>query len=58
MSRGVIHFGDNSKPACRPNEPFAYTAWSTYDRNRVTCKRCLAWIEKTRAVGKRLKGRS
>jgi len=40
-SRGVVHYGDMYRPACR-HKPFTYFAWSTRDKKKVTCKKCLA----------------
>lgn len=50
MARGVVHYGDNWTPLCR-KIPFLYFAWSTDAEGEVTCKRCLAALERRRRDG-------
>lgn len=47
MKRGVIHYGSNVQPICRPSSPFLYFAWSTQDKRKVSCKRCLHKLAKS-----------
>jgi len=51
--KGVVHFGSGQKPVCR-RKPFVYFAWATRKLDGVTCRRCLAWLEKNAARFKTL----
>lgn len=46
-SKGRTHYGPMYQPKCRPRAPFTYFSWSTWSRERVTCLKCKAWIERS-----------